>query len=241
MVSTDGQARDAKPDAYVVAGCTPWARRVFDQRLSKLSGEWAYVETPLALEEAVRAFAPRLVFVLHWRWRVPRWMLEEAEYVGFHLGSFARYRGGTPLQHQILAGESVSMLTMYRMSGDLDAGPVYTTVPVPLHGSAEAVYAQAMDAAADKIALFVGCPWSPKYNAVVSLGNIRLRRTPAESKVPDGLPLLGTYDFIRMLDAAGYPNAFLDYGPYRLTLRRAVLYDGRVECDCTITVREEAA
>ncbi len=38
-----------------------------------------------------------------------------------------------------------------------------------------------------------------------------------------------------MLDADGYPRAFLDHGGFRYTFARAALYDGRIVADVTIT------
>jgi hypothetical protein len=41
-----------------------------------------------------------------------------------------------------------------------------------------------------------------------------------------------------MLDADGYPRAFLRHGPLRLELRGATRYADRVEATVTITVEE---
>ena len=49
------------------------------------------------------------------------------------------------------------------------------------------------------------------------------RRTPAESKVPKGIELEKLYDFIRMLDAEGYPKAFIEHGDLRIELSGARL------------------
>jgi methionyl-tRNA formyltransferase len=45
-----------------------------------------------------------------------------------------------------------------------------------------------------------------------------------------------------MLDAEGYPRAFLEHGGFRYEFNRGVLYDGRIEADVRITaIVEEAA
>ncbi len=43
------------------------------------------------------------------------------------------------------------------------------------------------------------------------------------------------HDFIRMLDAEGYPRAFLQHSGFRFEFSRSALYDGRVVADVTIT------
>jgi methionyl-tRNA formyltransferase len=48
------------------------------------------------------------------------------------------------------------------------------------------------------------------------------------------------HDFIRMLDADGYPHAFLEYGKFRLEFSRSALYEGRVVADVRITLATAA-
>jgi methionyl-tRNA formyltransferase len=51
--------------------------------------------------------------------------------------------------------------------------------------------------------------------------------------------LQALHDFIRMLDAEGYPHAFLEHNGFRYTFRRAALYEGRIVADVTITPVKE--
>jgi methionyl-tRNA formyltransferase len=67
------------------------------------------------------------------------------------------------------------------------------------------------------------------------------RRQPAESKIPSSTSLQALHDFIRMLDAQGYPKAFLQHEGFRYEFSRTALYDGRIMADVTITPIEDAA
>jgi methionyl-tRNA formyltransferase len=50
------------------------------------------------------------------------------------------------------------------------------------------------------------------------------RRKPAESRITRSSDTLKKlYDFIRMLDAEGYPRAFIEFGPFRVEFTRALL------------------
>ena len=60
------------------------------------------------------------------------------------------------------------------------------------------------------------------------------RRTPQESQIPSGLDPRKLYDFIRMLDAEGYPKAFLVCSGYHIELRKARLEAGRVLVEATV-------
>ena len=60
------------------------------------------------------------------------------------------------------------------------------------------------------------------------------RRKPAQSKIGDPGSLQNLYDFIRMLDADGYPRAFIEYNGFRFEFDRANLYDGQITANVKI-------
>lgn len=47
--------------------------------------------------------------------------------------------------------------------------------------------------------------------------------------------LAALHDFIRMLDAEGYPHAFIEHGCFRLEFTRAALFGDRLVADVKIT------
>lgn len=49
------------------------------------------------------------------------------------------------------------------------------------------------------------------------------RRTPEQSEIPNDLTSEQLYDYIRILDAPGYPKAFIDKGSYKLEFDQAEL------------------
>ena len=57
---------------YIVLGCKPWNRRVFDDVIRHFPDEWTYVgrRDELTPERLARR-APRYLFFLHWSWAVP--------------------------------------------------------------------------------------------------------------------------------------------------------------------------
>jgi methionyl-tRNA formyltransferase len=61
------------------------------------------------------------------------------------------------------------------------------------------------------------------------------RRKPEESEVGTPASLEEFYDFIRMLDAEGYPRAFLHQSGFRFEFSRPALYEGRIVADVKIT------
>ena len=126
---------------YLVLGCKPWNRRLFDELLSKLPGRWYYLGSRDEFScDAVRKIAPRYLFFLHWSWKVPQEIVDQFECVCFHMTDVPFGRGGSPLQNLIVRGHRETKLTALRMTKDFDAGPVYGKEPLSLEGGAEEIY-----------------------------------------------------------------------------------------------------
>ena len=223
------------PQKYLVAGCKSWHRRVFDEVLCKLSGDWHYVGEREELTLAkVRELRPRYTFFLHWSWKVPAEILAETECVCFHMTDVPFGRGGSPLQNLIVRRHRDTKLTALRMTAALDAGPVYLKRDLSLEGGAEEIYLRACALSADMVKEIVRDEVEPLPQKGEPV-NFK-RRKPVESEITklESLDLL--HDFIRMLDAEDYPPAFLCHAGYRFEFSRSALYDGRVVADVKITL-----
>jgi methionyl-tRNA formyltransferase len=227
-------------NSYLVAGNKPWARSVFEQQLAELPGKWRFISRREELnQDFVRQFSPRYIFFLHWSWKVPSEILQSSECVCFHMTDVPYGRGGSPLQNLILRGHSGTKLTALRMTNEMDAGPVYFKELLSLEGNAEEIYLRAASMAAvmaKRIVLQEPEP-SPQRGEIVNF----LRRKPAESRITAPESLQKLHDFIRMLDADGYPQAFLEYGGFRFEFTRSALYDGRIVADVKITKQPKEA
>ena len=223
---------------YCVAGCKPWNQRLFDESLRQLGGEWHYLGGPDELSpERLRQIAPRYVFFLHWSWKVAEEIISEFECVCFHMTDVPFGRGGSPLQNLIARGLRETKLTALRMTADFDAGPVYQKEALSLEGGAEEIFLRAGRLSAKMIERIIRTEpvAAPQKGEVVNFK----RRKPEESELGrDGTSpasLEELHDFIRMLDAEGYPRAFLEHAGYRFEFSRSALYDGRVVADVKIT------
>jgi methionyl-tRNA formyltransferase len=224
--------------SYVVAGSRPWNRSVYKEVISKYAGNWRFIDSKedLALE-LIDKINPRYIFFLHWSWQVPLEVIANYECVCFHMTDVPFGRGGSPLQNLIVRGHRKTKLTALRMVEDFDAGPVYFKEDLSLEGNAEEIYIRASRLSADMILRIISEQPLPKAQSGEPV--IFKRRQPHESRIPD-LPTTQTlYDFIRMLDAEGYPKAFIEYKGFRYEFSRAALYDGSLMADVSIRLVEE--
>ena len=223
---------------YIVAGAKPWNRRVYDEVITHNPGDWKYVGDRDELTPGmVLDFDPQYVFFLHWSWKVPAEIFEKYECVGFHMADLPVGRGGSPLQNMIVEGNRSTKLSALRMVEQFDAGPVYLKEELSLEGLAEEVYIRASRLASEMIRRIIqeGIEPLPQTGEPT----VFLRRKPHQSEILVSESLLHLFDFVRMLDADGYPKAFLNHQGFRFEFSRPALRDGRIVADVAITRTQE--
>lgn len=221
---------------YVVAAIGPWNLDAFARHCPAWPGTWTLISEPEELSiEMVTALKPRFIFFPHWSWRVPESILEAAECVCFHMTDVPYGRGGSPLQNLINAGHKETMVSALRMSSELDSGPVYLKYPLNLDGRAQEIFERAAEIVFAMIGDIVRDEPAPEQQCGDAV--YFQRRTPAESLLSAAATVAGAYDHIRMLDAEGYPHAFIDYGELRLEFSHAELV-GNGDLTARVSIRK---
>jgi methionyl-tRNA formyltransferase len=203
------------------------------QRLDRLVDS---ITAPSQLtHKAVAAIDPQWIFVPHWSYLIPEPIWNHWPTVIFHMTDLPFGRGGSPLQNLILKGHTKTMLTALSCTAELDSGPIYFKEPLSLLGSAEEIFIRADEIIESMIIRIVSdrpVPYPQKGDPVVFD-----RRKPCQSNLMLGASgdLLDWYDRIRMLDAEGYPHAFLEICGMRLEFRRVSRRTNGLHADVVIT------
>jgi len=213
-------------------------RHSSESRLRLLPGDWSYLGGQEALLSGeLERIDPGTIFVLHWSWKIPQELVNRREFVCFHMTDLPYGRGGSPLQNLILRGHDETMLTAFRMTAELDAGPVYLKWPMSLRGTAAEILERSSLLAADMIEELTARPRTPREQTGEPV--VFARRTPEQSTLPETGSPRQLYDFIRMLDGEGYPPACIDHGKFRLSFTNASLTDNVLHADVAVRPLEE--
>lgn len=209
---------------YILATDKPWHLNAFAKHRRKLSGCWSICLTPQDVADAVDQYSPRYVFFPHWSHIVPEQILNLTECVCFHMTDLPYGRGGSPLQNLIERGHQETALSALRMTPDLDAGPIYAKRPLSLDGSATEIFERSAEITLNLIEWMVKT--EPNPTPQTGTPTVFRRRKPDESRITNLRDAKLLFDHIRMLDAAGYPPAFVDLDSWRIEFHRATL-DGQ--------------
>lgn len=182
--------------------------------------------------EKISTLHPRFIFFPHWSSTVDKKIYESYECIIFHMTDLPFGRGGSPLQNLIMRGIYETKITALRCVEEIDAGPIYLKKPFTLFGSASEIFLRATKVIEEMIVEIVKKLPEPKSQ----IGDPILfkRRKPAEGNLDKAESLDQIFDLIRMLDADGYPRAFIDIGCFRMEFSRSLIKSNEVLADVRI-------
>jgi methionyl-tRNA formyltransferase len=177
--------------------------------------------------ERIKEINPRYVFFPHWSWIIPKEVYSNYECVVFHMTDLPFGRGGSPLQNLIVRGEKDTKISALKVGVGMDTGDVYMKRDLDLTGSAEEIFKRG-----SKIVFSEMIPEFIKSNPtpVPQTGEVVefIRRKPEDGDISNLDDIEKVYNYIRMLDAEGYPNAFMNVNNLRLEFEEASMRDGFV-------------
>jgi methionyl-tRNA formyltransferase len=194
---------------YVFLSEKLWHDEIFSS-LSKRGGEsWVRISNKQGFtNEALIELKPEFIFIPHWSHIIPEIIWENFKCVVFHMTDLPYGRGGSPLQNLIVRGYTKTKISALQVDGGIDTGDVYCKSDLSLTGTASEIFERSAPIIKEMIERIIEeqiVP-SPQVGESVQFK----RRTIKDGKLNELLSLKEVYDYIRMLDADGYPSAFLE-------------------------------
>ena len=228
--------KDILPKVVVVSN-KEWHRHYIAEIEARTNVQIIYLNSRADVtSENLQRIKPDWVFFPHWSYIIPADIYENFRCVIFHMTDLPFGRGGSPLQNLIARGIYETKLSAIRCVKDLDAGEIYKKVPLSLWGTAEEIYLRAAELTKElMVELILHIPEPiPQEGNVVTFK----RRKPEDGNIASCDNLQKLFDYIRMLDADGYPAAFLETDRLRLEFSRASLKADSILADVKISMKE---
>ena len=186
----------------------------------------------------IKKYNPRYILFPHWSWKIPENISENYECIIFHMTDLPFGRGGSPLQNLISRGIYNTKISAVKVVDEIDAGPIYIKENLKLKGDAEYIYKKASKIIFRKMIPFIiknePSPEQQKGEIVVFK-----RRKPEEGNIQKLKSLNEVYDYIRMLDAEGYPNAFIESPYLKIEFSSAKLKNNCVIANVKVIAKEQ--
>jgi methionyl-tRNA formyltransferase len=215
-----------------------WALQIYDN-LEEVFGQedvtFTLLKSKKEFQESACYFKEEdIFFFIGWSWILPREFVERYCSICLHPSPLPRYRGGSPLQHQIINGEEEGAVTLFVMDEGIDKGNIISSYPISLGGNLKDIF--------NRIAAWgtVGITQIIKkyiVNHVIdsiiqdeTQKSYYTRRTPQMSQIrlqdiQEG-SAIDLHNKIRALQDP-YPNAYIECGDgSRLYIKLATLDEG---------------
>jgi len=203
------------------------------KRFSESSRDYyIFIITEKEKLQAVHELNPRYIFFPHWSWKIPKDIYEKFECVAFHMADLPYGRGGSPLQNLILRKIYQTKISAFRVDNGIDTGPIYMKETFDIsEGSAQELYEKASKIIFTKMIPEI---LNKQMKPVPQEGEVLefKRRTPEESSIMSVLNMRSIYDFIRMLDAEGYPKACIKWDNRKILFHNAEFNNGNLSVKC---------
>lgn len=185
--------------------------------------------------EHVRNINPQIIFFPHWSWIIPADVYENFSCVVFHMTDLPFGRGGSPLQNLIVRGYKKTKISALKVTGGIDAGPIYLKRNLSLEGNADQILQRASNIIFNKMVPFIlGHELQPREQ--VGRAVVFRRRKPEDGNIENLSSLSAVCDYIRMLDGEGYPRAFINHNSLNFQLSKASLEHDKITATVEIRI-----
>ncbi len=207
---------------YVLLTSKNWHNNLFCSLSESMPGEWMRISQKEELtSEKLKEINPEYIFIPHWSHIIPNEIVENYRCIIFHMTDLPFGRGGSPLQNLIVRGYTETKISAIRAGNSIDTGEIYLKYPLSLYGSAEEIFVRSAKVINIMIKRIIDenpQPY-PQEGTVVTFK----RRIAEESDIAPLETIEQLYDYIRMLDCEGYPNAFAKVGNFRIEFSKAAM------------------
>ncbi len=160
-----------------------------------------------------------------WSWIVPEEIVNNKVCICSHPSPLPKYRGGSPIQNQIINGETKSMISLFQMAKGLDDGPIYTQKPISLEGHLKDVIEQIGEVGLQATIEMLDGLAEGRLKPVQqneSEATVYKRRKKSESELTGKqlteMTSIELFNFIRALEDP-YPNAYVNLADGKLVFK----------------------
>jgi len=183
----------------------------------------------------LKTISPDWIFFPHWSEIIPKEIHENFRCVVFHMTDLPYGRGGSPLQNLIVRGHKETKISAIKCVSQLDAGDIYLQRPLSLEGTAEEILRRAAVIMPEMIEEIITTNPTP----VKQKGKVTVftRRKPYEGDISGLDSIEKIHNHIRMLDADGYPPAFIELNEMRLEFNSSLIKNGSIEARVKISMK----
>ena len=126
-------------EKILFCGYRDWALGIFRNLLSSKK-DFLLAQNTEELKEKLSSNNIKTILFIGWSWIIKEDILDNYNCICLHPSPLPKYRGGCPIQHQILNNETESAVSLFLMDDEVDHGPVLWQENFSLKGSLDSIF-----------------------------------------------------------------------------------------------------
>ena len=207
-------------------GYRDWAIKIYKNlKRSKKKEVYFHFKKKL-LNEKILKLKPEIILFYGWSWIIKKKIYNKFNCFMLHPSPLPKYRGGSPIQNQIINGEKTSAVTIFKINEILDGGDIYFQKKFNLSGSLDEIFNRIISLGTEGSLKILN-----QKNIKIKKQNHRKatfykRRKPEDSEITikeiKNKSAEYIHNKIRMLDDP-YPNAFIKIKNRKIYIKKHII------------------
>tara|TARA_Y100001935_G_scaffold25691_1_gene19133 strand:- start:1211 stop:1882 length:672 start_codon:yes stop_codon:yes gene_type:complete len=194
-----------------------WAKKIYSNLDNEFKGSIDFIHINSKdeySEETINKENPDLILWYGWSWIIPSSITNNFFSVMLHPSPLPKYRGGSPIQNQIINGETQSAVSLFKIDEGMDTGDIIYQKSFSLLGDLDDILQRIT-----KIGTELSINMIKNFEVLEleqqnhNISSSFKRRKPSQSKINhedfENFTATELYNKIRALQDP-YPNAFIE-------------------------------
>jgi methionyl-tRNA formyltransferase len=211
-------------------GYRKWALNIYNKLAQNYNdGDIFIIENYNAYSDSlVESYNPDFILFYGWSWVINKEIVNNYKCIMLHPSKLPKYRGGSPIQNQIIRDERDSAVTLFLMNDNMDSGPILFQESMSLSGTIGDIFDRIESLGYKGTIKFFNNP-SDGISQIEDDATYFKRRTEGQSEITlkelKERSSIYIYNKIRMLQDP-YPNAyFRTYDGKKIVLKSVEIED----------------
>jgi len=196
----------------LICGYRDWSFNLFNNVNNSVIEKCIYIDDKDLLEEMIDTYNPTYIFFIGWSWIIEDDIINNYPCICLHPSPLPKYRGGSPVQHQIINGEIESAVTLFKMDKGIDTGDILFQKKFSLLRNLKDIYNQISEVGTMGVIDIIENGYQSVIKQNENDATLYKRRNPSMSEIKlkdfSNFTAKELYNKIRSLQDP-YPNSFV--------------------------------
>mgnify|MGYP000978992412 FL=1 len=203
-------------------GYRDWALKIYTNLKKRKKNIFLHY-TKSYLEKKIFKVNPDIILFYGWSWIIKKKIFKNYDCFMLHPSPLPKYRGGSPIQNQIIRDEKNSAVTIFKINEIIDGGDIYFQKKISLTGSLNEIFERIIKEGTKGTLKILNKKKIETKKQNHNIATYFKRRKPQQSEITvkeiKEKPAKYIANKIRMLDDP-YPNAFIKLKNKKLFIKK---------------------